>query len=545
MKSVLQIHPSDNVLVALRDLKAGETIPSPDGELVLLEPCAAKHKVLFRDLDVGGIITQYGVTVGKANFPLKKGLRISTENAHHAADPVDVTGAGKFQWTAPDVSSFKNKTFQGFARPDGRVGTRNNWLVIPLVFCENNNLLTMREVFMRELGYNRTAPYELYLRRMIEAFKKGESVEKVAFEPPVGEVAEKLFPNIDGVRFLVHSMGCGGIEQDSLNLSRLIASYIVHPNTAGATIISLGCQKAQISVVQDALKAINPNHGRPLYFLEQQKTGTEEALLKEAIQLTFRGLVEADKHRRTPAPLSKLVIGVECGGSDGVAGLSANPTVGRVSDLLVALGGSSILSEFPELIGVESELVKRSASPAVAEKFVGLMRDYEAAARSCGASMDCNPSPGNIRDGLITDAIKSAGAAKKGGTSPIVDVQDYPGWIDKPGLNLLNTPGNDVESTTALAGAGANLILFTTGLGTPTGNPITPVVKISSNSRVASYMHDVIDFDTGAIIEGRETPDSLGEKLLEQLIRTASGELTKAELLGQDDFIPWKRGVSL
>ena len=545
MKSVLQIHPADNVLVALRDLKAGETIPVPGGELVLVEPCAAKHKVLLQDLPEGGIITQYGVTVGKANFPLKKGVRISTENTRHAADPVNTLGAGQFQWTAPDVSHFQGKTFDGFHRPDGRVGTRNNWLVIPLVFCENYNLLTMREVFMRELGYNRTVPYELYLRRMIAAFKKGESVEKVAFEPPAGEVPEKLFPNVDGIRFLIHQLGCGGIEQDSINLSRLIASYIVHPNTAGATILSLGCQKAQISMVLGELNKINPNHGRPLYFLEQQKSGTEEALLTEAIQVTFRGLVQADKHRRAPAPLSKLVVGVKCGGSDGFSGISANPAVGRVSDLLAALGGSSILAEFPELVGAESDLVKRSVSPAVADKFVTLMRDYEASALACGASMDNNPSPGNIRDGLITDAIKSCGAAKKGGTSPVVDVQDYPGWINKPGLSLLNTPGNDVEATTAMAGAGANLILFTTGLGTPTGNPITPTIKVSSNSRIAAHMPDVIDFDTGAIIEGRETPDSLGDKLLDFCIEVASGHIVKAELLGQDDFIPWKRGVSL
>jgi altronate hydrolase len=237
---------------------------------------------------------------------------------------------------------------------------------------------------------------------------------------------------------------------------------------------------------------------------------------------------------------------LECGGSDGFSGISANPAIGFTSDLLVALGGSVILAEFPELCGVEQNLSDRCLELNQAERFSTLMRTYNARAMAVGSGFDMNPSPGNIKDGLITDAIKSAGAAKKGGTSPVVEVLDYPEKVTKPGLTLLCTPGNDVESTTAEVGSGANVVLFTTGLGTPTGNPIAPVVKIASNTALFNRMRDIIDINTGTIIEGEETIEEVGERILEYVIGVASGEIeVSAVRHGQDDFIPWKRGVSL
>jgi altronate hydrolase len=257
-------------------------------------------------------------------------------------------------------------------------------------------------------------------------------------------------------------------------------------------------------------------------------------------------MIEANNLVRRPAPLNKLVVGLECGGSDGFSGISANPAIGHTSDLIAALGGTSILSEFPELCGVEQELINRSVDDKVANRFIELMRLYEARANAVGSGFDMNPSPGNIKDGLITDAIKSAGAAKKGGTSPVSDVIDYGEYVTRPGLNLQCTPGNDVESTTAMAGAGANIILFTTGLGTPTGNPITPVIKVSSNSKLARQMPDIIDIDSGPIIAGEKTIEQMGEEILDFIIEVASGRTkTKAMELNQNDFIPWKRGVSL
>jgi len=244
--------------------------------------------------------------------------------------------------------------------------------------------------------------------------------------------------------------------------------------------------------------------------------------------------------------LAKLCVGLKCGGSDGFSGLSANPALGHASDVLTTIGATTILSEFPELHGVEQELIDRAASEDVAQKFITLMSDYSARAKAVRAAFSMNPSPGNIKDGLITDAMKSAGAAKKGGTSPVAAVLDYPEYATTSGLNLQCTPGNDVECVTAQVGAGANVVLFTTGLGTPTGNPVAPVIKISTNSELPQRMPDIIDVDTGAVVRGEMTIEQAGELVLEHALKVASGEVrTKAEMLRQDDFIPWKRGVSL
>jgi altronate hydrolase len=257
-------------------------------------------------------------------------------------------------------------------------------------------------------------------------------------------------------------------------------------------------------------------------------------------------MMEADKARRTPAELAQLCLGLKCGGSDGFSGLSANPAIGHTSDLLVALGGRTILSEFPELCGVEQELINRSVSKEVGDRFIHLMQAYSNRAKAVGAGFDMNPSPGNMRDGLLTDAMKSAGAAKKGGTAPVSAVLDYPEYSTSPGLHLQCTPGNDVECVTAQVGAGASVVLFTTGLGTPTGNPVAPVVKLSTNTALANRMPDIIDIDTGPIISGDSTIEKMGEQILDLVVRVASGEVhTKAEQKNQQDFIPWKRGVSL
>lgn len=269
-------------------------------------------------------------------------------------------------------------------------------------------------------------------------------------------------------------------------------------------------------------------------------------MIVDAIRTTFKGLVEANKITREPAPLSELTVGVKCGGSDGFSGISANPAVGYSADLLVALGAKVLLAEFPELCGAEQQMIDRCVTKEAAEKFIHLMQTYDALANKVGSGFYMNPSPGNIKDGLITDAIKSTGAARKGGTSPVVDVLDYTEPATKAGLSLVCTPGNDVEATTGKAAAGATLILFTTGLGTPTGNPVAPTIKLSTNSTLAKRMGDIIDIDTGGIITGEKTIEQMGEEILEYCIKAASGEvIPKAVLLGQDDFIPWKRGVSL
>ncbi|MFB2120247.1 UxaA family hydrolase [Parapedobacter sp. 2B3] len=546
----LQIHPDDNVLVALRDLPPGTEVDFRGERFSVVDGVKAKHKFTIGPLAAGADVRMYGVLVGKTNTALERGQTLTTQNIHHAAGTFEL-GERRTDWQRPDVSMFDGETFLGYHRSNGTVGTANYWLVIPLVFCENRNVLVMKRALEDQLGYGkRSRDYRPEVEQLIGLYQSGVAVEDIlnadiATDREQG-AGKRLFEHVDGVKFLNHEMGCGGTRIDSDALCGLLAGYITHPNVAGATVLSLGCQHAQASILRDEIAKRDPHFDRPLYIFEQQLVGTETELLQQALKHTFAGLMQANGQRRQPAPLSKLCIGLECGGSDGFSGISANPALGYVSDMLVAMGGSVILSEFPELCGVEQELSDRCVDEETALRFMELMRTYNARAEADGSGFYANPSPGNIRDGLITDAIKSAGAAKKGGTSPVTAVVDYPGVANKPGLNLLCTPGNDVESTTAEVAGGANVVLFTTGLGTPTGNPIAPVVKLATNTKLYERMPDIIDINCGTIIEGEETIEQVAHTILRYVIDVASGKVQpKAVQLGQDDFIPWRRGVSL
>jgi altronate hydrolase len=546
---VTKVHPDDNVVVALTTLNKGERVAYNGTEYTLADTVPAKHKFVTKDMNAGDPIIMYGVLVGKAEHPIPTGGLITTSNVKHAANNFEVREKHS-SWRQPDVSRWKDKTFMGYHRSNGSVGTSNHWLVIPLVFCENRNLEVIKEALVNELGYGNKQANKLVVSKLVDLYKSGKTAHDIMNAEVKTEEQEirqqRVFPNVDGIKFLTHAGGCGGTRQDAQALCGLLAGYITHPNVAGATVLSLGCQNAQVQMLQDEIAKRDPKFDKPLYILEQQKIGTESAMIEQAIKQTFAGLVIANQHERQPAPISKLCIGLECGGSDGFSGISANPAIGYTSDLLVASGGSVILAEFPELCGVEQEISDRCVDETIATRFATLMRTYNERAKAVGSGFDMNPSPGNIKDGLITDAIKSAGAAKKGGTSPVTDVLDYPEPVNKPGLNLLCTPGNDVESTTAEVASGANVVLFTTGLGTPTGNPVAPVIKLSSNTTLYKKMHDIIDVDTGTIIEGQESIEQTGERILDYVIKVASGEIeVSAVRNGQDDFIPWKRGVSL
>lgn len=545
-EKVLKIHPHDNLLVALKNIARGESVIYHGKIFQMTDAIPAKHKFSECDLQEGDEVIMYGVLVGKAQQFIPAGSLITTKNIKHASDSYQYRGS-TYQWSPPDVLKFRNRTFNGYHRSDGKVGTANYWLFIPTVFCENRNLDVIREALQNELGYSITDKYKQYTHQLLEAYKKGDTFPSLDFTASLNEKPkDRPFKNVDGIKFLNHQGGCGGIRQDAAILSKLLAAYADHPNVGGVTILSLGCQNLQVNDFINDLKERNPYFNKPLYIFEQQQSQSEEQLIKEAIKKTFEGLIQINKQARQPATLDKLCIGVKCGGSDGFSGISANPAVGYCSDLVVALGGKVLLAEFPELCGVEQQIVDRSVNEETATKFMKLMKSYETIVSRVGSGFHMNPSPGNIKDGLITDAIKSAGAAKKGGTSPVMDVLDYTESVTKPGLSLVCTPGNDVEATTGKAASGATLILFTTGLGTPTGNPVCPTIKIASNSELANRMCDIIDIDTGAIIEGEKTIEQMGEEILEYCIRAASGEvIPKAVQLNQDDFIPWKRGVSL
>jgi altronate hydrolase len=546
---VLRLDPRDNVLVALADLRKAEHVSFSGKDFVLLSDVPAKQKFVAQDLGAGSEIIMYGVLVGKAVEALRCGDLLTTRNIRHAAAVFHETEKVGRPWTPPDVSAWRKKTFAGFHRADGQVGSRNYWLVLPLVFCENRNLAVLKQAFEEELGFAAPQVYRRQVAELVRLYREGKTDELKAFSfgaTQQGTPSPKVFRNVDGIKFLMHEGGCGGTREDANNLCGLLAGYIHHPNVAGATVLSLGCQNAQVPILLEQIKRRDANFSKPLLVFEQQKSPSEAAMISQAIRETFLGLVEADNVERKLAPLSQLTLGLKCGGSDGFSGLSANPAIGHTADLLATLGGRGILSEFPELCGVEQELIDRCLRKEVADRFVQLMRDYAARAKAVRSGFEMNPSPGNIRDGLLTDAMKSAGAAKKGGTSPVTAVLDYPEYSSEPGLNLQCTPGNDVECVTAQVGAGANVVLFTTGLGTPTGNPIAPVLKIATNSSLAQRMADIIDIDAGGIISGETTIEEMGEVILHRVIQVASGEArTKAEILAQDDFIPWKRGVSL
>lgn len=545
----LQLQEGDNVLVARIDLAEHSTVIWKGQEIELKANIPAKHKFAVKDLQKGDPVFMYGVLVGKTTQAIPKGGLISTDNLVHATLAYQERQP-KLDWNPPAIDRWKDRSFMGYHRKDGSVGTANYWIVAPLVFCENRNIKVLEVALSEALGYRTERLFSVDVPALVRQYKAGASAEEIRATPIIQSAEERLqhrpFANVDGIKFLTHQGGCGGTREDSEALCHLLAGYITHPNVAGATILSLGCQNAEDTYLMKAIKQRDAGFDKPLVMLEQQSSKSERAFIEQAVKETFVGLMEANQQTRQAAPLSKLVLGLECGGSDGFSGISANPALGHTSDLLVALGGTSILAEFPELNGVEQELINRCATQEIADKFLYIMKTYSEKAEAVGSGFDYNPSPGNIRDGLITDAIKSAGAAKKGGTSPVQDVLDYTEPATKPGLHLLCTPGNDVESTTGLAGSGANLIVFTTGLGTPTGNPITPVVKMSTNNQLYQRMGDIIDVNAGTIISGEDTIESKGEELLDYLIEVASGRAIPAAVrLKQDDFIPWKRGISL
>lgn len=536
MEKKLIISQADNVAVALTSIAKGEAFTINGKDITVIEDIPVKHKFALEALNLGDIVTMYGVPVGKALKPIAKGAMITTDNLKHISAPYKYQGKA-YPYQPPYVNGLSEKNFLGYHRKDGQVGTANYWIFVPMVFCQNRNLKVLKDAFEAELGFKKENPYKLKLRSLVHGANDSAYEEE--------KLSQKVFQNIDGIKFLTHEGGCGGTKDDAQALVNLLAGYIKNPNVAGATVLSLGCQHAQISMLQEALDE-RFKTDKPVLYFQQQEFATENEMLSEVISTTYKELEKINQILRQPAPLSKLSIGLECGGSDGFSGITANPLIGLVSDKINALGGRTILSEFPELCGVEQDILDRCPTEEVGNKFIRIMEEYNGQAESVGSGFDMNPSPGNVRDGLITDAIKSAGAATKGGRAPVSDVIDYGEYATKQGLNLLCTPGNDVESTTGLAGFGANIILFSTGLGTPTGNVVCPVIKISSNSMLPARMKDIIDFDAGRMISEGISQEALSEELIDLIIEVASGRHeTCATKLGQDDFIPWKRGVSL
>ena len=375
---VLRVHPLDNVLVALEPLAAGERICHDGHEYLLTTAVAPKHKFTTEARGIGEPIIMYGILVGRAVVPIAAGAVITTSNIQHAAAEIHAAAASP-RWTPPDVRRWQGRSFLGYHRADGQVGSRNHWLVIPLVFCENRNVNMIRQAFEEELGFAQPDSYRQQVRDLLTrhgAGGNGPGATEARARP-----SGRVFPNVDGIKFLTHSGGCGGTREDSRNLCGLLAGYLHNPNVAGATVLSLGCQHAQGDLLREEIARCDPHFAKPLLYFEQQGEASERAMLSSAIEQTFHGLVEANRLVRTPASLSQLNVGLKCGGSDGFSGITANPAVGHAADLVAALGGTTLLAEFPELCGVEQELIDRCTEPRHAERFMQLMK-----AGSSGAS---------------------------------------------------------------------------------------------------------------------------------------------------------------
>ncbi|MBC8033881.1 MAG: UxaA family hydrolase, partial [Chitinophagaceae bacterium] len=359
-QKVLKVDPKDNVIVALQNLSKWENLEYQGGTFVLADDIPAKHKFFIDDMTEGDKVIMYGVLVGKAQTSIPRGGLMTTANVKHAAEPFHFRPYN-YQWQPPDVSRFIGRTFKGYHRSDGRVGTANHWLFVPTVFCENRNLDVIREALHTQLGYEVSDKYKQKTQLLLELYKKGTDVSSADLSLKESVVSTgRIFKNVDGIKFLNHQGGCGGTRQDAAVLSRLLAAYADHPNVSGVTILSLGCQNLQTENLLDDIRKHNPGFDKPLYVFEQQQSQSEEQLITEAIRKTFIGLIEINKLERKPASLDKLTIGVKCGGSDGFSGISANPAVGYCSDLVVALGGKILLAEFPELCGAEQDLIDRT-----------------------------------------------------------------------------------------------------------------------------------------------------------------------------------------
>src|ERR1700682_1593338 len=322
-RRVLRLDPRDNALVALTDLRKGETVSFAGSEYVLLSDVPAKHKFVTEALAAGGEVIMYGVLVGRTAEPLQRGGLLSTRNLRHAAATFHNRDAAP-RWSPPDVSRWREKTFLGYERADGQVGTRNYWVVLPLVFCENRNLAVLKQAFEEELGVAAPRVYRRQVTDLVRLYQDGKLEELKTFSFAQARRATalpKLFRNIDGIKFLMHEGGCGGTREDSNNLCALLSGYIHHPNVAGATVLSLGCQHAQVAILREQLQRRDPNFNKPLLVFEQQQSASESAMLSQAIRETFMGLVKANRATRQPASISHLRVGLKCGGSDGFSGI--------------------------------------------------------------------------------------------------------------------------------------------------------------------------------------------------------------------------------
>jgi len=495
--SAIHLHPTDNVAVARVTIPAGTELRIGNRTVVTLDHIPAGHKVALRPIQPREIVQRYGQAIGRAKAPIEAGRHIHTHNLSfeelemHYEFP-----AGEAAVPAPRPDA---PTFQGYVREDGRVGTRNYIAVVAASNCAAHTA-------------------ELIAR---------------SFE------GETLPPNVDGVVAFPHGEGCGhSIGPDTDQLRRTLGGVLAHPNVSAAIILGLGCEVNQID---HYLGAGAPRSNRLVGMTLQNSGGTRstvEAARKTVSQFMEQALAE----RRSEVPAGKIVLGLNCGGSDSFSGITANPALGVCSDLVADLGGTAVLAETPEIFGAEHLLVKRARNREIAEKLLACIRNYKAYLNRFGGSFDDNPSPGNKEGGLSNILEKSLGAVAKAGTSRLIDVVEFAERVTSPGFVFMNTPGYDPVSLTGLAAGGCNLIAFTTGRGSAIGFPTIPVIKIATNGNTYRRMSDNMDVNGGAIADGDKTVSDVGREIFDLVLEVASGRKTCAERLGHKEFVPWRIG---
>jgi altronate hydrolase len=490
--AVIQVHEGDDVGVAMQPIEAGQTVEVAGRRLFSLDPIDTGHKIALHDIAKGSKVEKYGWPIGRATMDIPAGSHVHTHNLATLLSGVEGYSYSKLADRALPSSAAQ---FLGYAREDGSVGTRNEIWVLPTVGC-----------------VSRTA----------------ERIATMAQSRHSGAV--------DGIYAFQHPFGCSQLGDDLAGTRAVLASLACNPNAGGVLIIGLGCESNQLDALLDHIPEQLRAKVRTL------RAQAEEDEIEAGLALVDELVGEAARTGRTSVPLSSLVVGLKCGGSDGFSGLTANPLVGCISDLVVGSGGSAILTEIPEMFGAERTLMTRAQDEAVYERLVAVVNDFKRYFLSHDQPVSENPSPGNIAGGITTLEEKSLGAVQKAGQAPVADVIRYGDRVTKKGLTLLEAPGNDAVSSTALAAAGATMILFTTGRGTPLGFPV-PTVKIATNSALAQRKKNWIDFDAGAALQhGFEASSA---ELLSLITSVASGQTTAAERNGEREIAIWKRGVTL
>lgn len=498
--ALLHVDPADNVLVALRSLPAGERI----GEVTLKEAIAGGHKVARCAIQAGELIIKYGYPIGRASQAIAAGEHVHSHNVQSVlAGDLEALRFEEVAKSAPVQPTTEQETFDGYRRPDGSAATRNEIWIINTVGC-----------------INQTSEKIAHLAR--ERFLK----------PGCG---------IDGIHAFVHPFGCSQLGDDLVHTQKVLAGLANHPNAGGVLILGLGCENNQM---KDFLERVGPQPEGRIRFFNAQEVSDEVESGVEAIGHLAR---YAGQFKRQPIPVSELTLAMKCGGSDGFSGITANPLVGRVADVATKAGATVLLTEVPEMFGAERVLLERSRDAQIFRGLIGMVNEFRGYFRKHNEPIDENPSPGNKAGGITTLAEKSLGCVQKGGKAPIAQVLPYAtrAQVGLGGLALLNAPGNDGVSGTALTIAGAHVLLFTTGRGNPMGFPV-PTLKISSNSDLAARKPQWIDFNAGSLAEGTQSADVLTQALWRQILEVASGRLeAKNETRGQREIAIWKDGVTL